>query len=240
MKIDLSSRKALVTGASRGIGKEIVGLLLKEGVTVIATSLSQKNLSLLYDEFEDYSDQLTLISADLNNNEDINFLCDGVERRLEGNLDIIVNNAGILNFELLSDSSDEMIEKSFAINVFAPIKICRRFTQGMVENKWGRIINMCSSSSYTGGGSPRHCVYSATKHALLGFSRALDEELRNNNVRVGTVSPAGVSTDMVKARIDIEKRTLMSPLDVAEAVLYLLSSDGPGIVYELRLWRMHR
>jgi short-subunit dehydrogenase len=75
---------------------------------------------------------------------------------------------------------------------------------------------------------------------LLGFSRALDDELREYNIRVGTVSPAGVRTDMVAERFDIDHTTFMSPDEVAEAVMYLVTADGPGIVYEMRIWRMNR
>ena len=92
----------------------------------------------------------------------------------------------------------------------------------------------------TGGGTAGHTVYSSTKHALLGFSRALDEEVRNFNIRVGTISPAGVATEMVKNRTDLDQNSMMSTTEVADAVLYLLKSQGKGIVYEMRMWRMLR
>ena len=110
----------------------------------------------------------------------------------------------------------------------------------MVKNKWGRIINICSSSSYNGGGGPKHCVYSSTKHALLGFSRALDEEYRLKNIRIGTVSPAGVKSKMTSSRKDILQSSLMESKEVTEAIMYLLLSSGKGIVYEMRIWRMLR
>ena len=77
-----------------------------------------------------------------------------------------------------------MLQSSYEVNVFAPFKISRQFVPAMIKKKWGRIINICSSSSYFGGGTPRHCLYTGTKHALLGFSKALDDELREYNIHL--------------------------------------------------------
>lgn len=239
MKIDIKGKKALVTGASRGIGKAITESLLEAGAIVIGTAKDPGRLNALVNDFITYKDRFSVISADLSQRENVQRLCETVQQRT-GDLDIIVNNAGVFHFELLSDSTDELLTYSFSVNVFAPFRICRYTVPSMIQKKWGRIINICSSSAYFGGSTPRHCIYSATKHALLGFSRALDEELRKHNIRVGTVSPAGVATDIIAERKDLDPASLMSPADVAEAVMYLVTSDGPGIVYEIRLWRMHR
>ena len=75
---------------------------------------------------------------------------------------------------------------------------------------------------------------------MLGLTRALDEELREHNIRVGSVSPAGVYTDMMKNRTDLDHSSFMSTDDVADAVMYLISSEGPGITYEMRMWRHKR
>lgn len=239
MKIDIKGKKALVTGASRGIGRTITESLLEAGAVVTGTARQPAGLNALAKDLVTYKDRFSVISADLGEQEDVQRLCETVQQRT-GGLDIIVNNVGVFYFELLSGSTDEMLTYSFSVNVFAPFRICRYFAPSMIQKRWGRIINICSSSAYSGGGTPRHCIYSATKHALLGFSRALDEELREYNIRVGTVSPAGVATDMIAEREDLDPASLMSPIDVAEAVMYLVTSDGSGIVYEVRIWRMHR
>ena len=114
----------------------------------------------------------------------------------------------------------------------------------MKQNRNGSVINICSSSAYHGGGKEGHTVYSATKHALLGFSRALDDEVRKSNVRVSSISPAGVNTQMMKKRLknsrDINRNSLMTTQEVSDALLFLLKSNGRGIVYEMRLSRMLR
>lgn len=238
--VDLKNRIALVTGASRGIGKAITLCLLDAGALVIGTALNEKGLNVLYKSLPPHLiNNFYPIPADLRLDKDIQNLFTIIEKN-PGNPEIIINNAGVMVFELLHNITDDMLKSSYEVNVFAPFKIIRNFVPEMIKKKWGRIINICSSSAYFGGGTSKHCLYSATKHALLGFSRALDDELREYNIRVGTVSPAGVRTDMVSERFDIDHTTFMSPDEVAEAVMYLVTADGPGIVYEMRIWRMNR
>lgn len=239
MKISIAGKKALVTGASRGIGRAVTMSLLAEGAEVIATAQHPTTLHELKESLGADGKRLMIIPADLAQHGAVGQLCATLQERY-GAVDIIVNNAGILELHPLPESSDDFLYRSFEVNFFAPFKICRFFAPQMVEQQWGRIINICSSSAYFGGGAPKHCIYSATKHALLGFSRALDEEVRHRNVRVGTVSPAGVQTDMVADRRDLDPHSLMRVEDVAEAVMYLATADGPGIVYEMRMWRMLR
>tara|TARA_B110000003_G_C16650170_1_gene533817 strand:- start:793 stop:1500 length:708 start_codon:yes stop_codon:yes gene_type:complete len=229
----------LITGASKGIGWSIVKRLLESGAIVCATSSNSQNLSNLKNDFDQYKENLHTFIADLTSTSDVNNLCESVSKKI-GDIDILINNAGVLHLESLENSSDELLRKSFEVNFFAPFALTRFFSKSMVEKKQGCIINICSSSSYTGGGAPEHCIYASTKHALLGFSRALDEELRSSNIRVGTISPAGVSTDMMGDRADLDHTSFMTADEVAAGVMFLLNSDGQGIVYEMRMWRKNR
>ena len=236
----LNNKIALVTGASRGIGKAIVLSLINANVQVIGTSLNKKKLDLFNNSLSiDQKKLFYPIAADLTKDNDINSLCKHIVTKFKS-IDIIINNAGVLTFEFLQNINDEMLKESYEINVFAPFKLTRQFVPYMIKKQWGRIVNICSSSAYFGGGTPKHCLYVGTKHALLGFSRALDDELRQHNIRVGTVSPAGVNTEMISTRSDLEDASLMDPEEVAEAVMYLLAANGKGIVYEIRLWRFKR
>ena len=239
MKNLLKDKKCLVTGASRGIGKSIVKNLLDSGAIVAATASNQESLNNLKEDLSHYGSNLVIFKADLSISKELDSLCESVNREL-GDIDILVNNAGILYLQSLQDSTDKILRKSFEVNYFSAFALCRFFTPAMIKNKSGSIINICSSSSYTGGGAPEHAVYASTKHALLGLTRALDEELRQHSIRVGSVSPAGVATDMMKDRADLDHTSFMSSEDVADAVMYLLQSTGPGIVYEMRMWRSNR
>ena len=235
----MKNKVCLVTGASRGIGKSIVERLLKSGATVCATSRKIEDLQALKVDFIQHQKNLHIIAADLSDGKEVNELCDNVTKTV-GDIDVLVNNAGILILEPLSESSEELLRLSFEVNMFAPFALTRYFSRSMIKKNDGSIINVCSSSSYTGGGAPKHCIYASTKHALLGFSRALDEELRSHNIRIGTVSPAGVSTDMMANRGELDHSTFMTSDEVANAVIYMLESDGQGIVYEMRMWRKNR
>ena len=235
----MSGKKCLVTGASRGIGKSIVKRLLEAGSIVVATASTDEGLKALKLEFSCFGDNLMIIKSDLSLQPEVELLCESVTD-VVGEIDVLINNAGILCLESLQNSSDELLRKSFEVNFFSAFTLSRYFARAMVSNKNGSIINVCSSSAYTGGGGPEHSIYASTKHALLGFSRALDEELRTHNIRVGTVSPAGVATEMMIDRADLDHSTFMSSDEVADAIMYMLESDGQGIVYEMRMWRKNR
>ena len=239
MKGKLFGKKCLVTGASRGIGKSIVKRLLESDAVVVASASNNEGLIALQAEFSSFSQNLITIRADLSLTSDVDMLCKSVTT-VVGNVDILINNAGILHLEDLHNCSEDLLRKSFEVNFFSAFALSRYFSESMIKNSYGIIINMCSSSAYTGGGGPQHSIYASTKHALLGLTRALDEELRHHNIRVGSVSPAGVSTDMMSGRGDLDHSSFMSADDVASSVMVLVDSDGPGIIYEMRMWRMNR
>ncbi len=222
----MNKTSALVTGATGDIGRVIVKELEKAGITVIPTSrTSGASNSGIY--------------ANLKFIDLVERVCD-ITRERVGCPDIIINCAGIFTYKPLEDITDEMIREDFAVNVFAPMRICRYFLPDMIKRKWGHIINICSITAYSGGGASGHCLYASTKHALLGFSRALDEEVRKHNIRVSSVSPAGVVSRMMEKRGEINRDSLVNPSDIAEAVMYLIASKGKGVVNEMRVERLYR
>jgi 3-oxoacyl-[acyl-carrier protein] reductase len=239
VKKSMNGKKCLVTGASRGIGKSIVRRLLEDDAIVVATASTDEGLNNLAVQFSKFGDRLVVLKADLSIPTEVESLCQAVSVAV-GAIDVLINNAGVLYLESLENCNEELLRKSFEVNFFSALALSKYFSPAMVKNGYGSIINMCSSSAYTGGGSPGHCIYAATKHALLGFSRALDEELRSHNIRVGTISPAGVSTDMMGGRVDLDHSTFMTADDVADSVMFMLYGDGPGIIYEMRMWRKDR
>ena len=216
----MKSKTALVTGASGGIGKAICEALEAEGIKVAKTSTSVEDG----------------IICDLR--YDVMHLCHAVLKEI-GIPDIIVNCAGILPRGKLDEMTDELIQDAMHINLIAPIRIIRFFLPQMMERKSGYIINIGSSSAYEGAAAKR-TIYSATKHAILGFTRALADEVWEYGIRVSIISPASVNTAMHIDTPAYDRDSLILPKELAEAVIYLLKSDGPGIVNELRINRFKR
>lgn len=213
-------KTALVTGASGGIGKAICEELELEDIKVCKTSTSVEDG----------------ILADLR--YDVVHMCHAVLREI-GVPDIIINSAGILPRDSVDKTTDETIQDAFHVNLIAPIRIIRFFLPAMMERKSGCIINIGSSSAYEGAAKNR-TIYSATKHGILGFTRALADEVWSYGIRVHIVSPASVNTTMHVDTPGYDRDTLITPKELAEAVMYLIKSDGPGIVNELRINRFKR
>ena len=132
----MKNKVCLVTGASRGIGKSIVGRLLKSGATVCATSREIEDLQALKVEFLKHQKNLHIFAADLSNRIEVDDLCDNVTKTV-GNIDVLINNAGILILEPLSECSEELLRVSFEVNVFAPFALTRHFSKAMIEKKNG-------------------------------------------------------------------------------------------------------
>ena len=238
-KNNLENKIALITGINGGIGQEIARQLLEKKIKVIGLTSHKKNKKNIFHNLLNDKNLIDVFACNLVESESVEKTCNLIFDKF-GVPDFIINNAALLELKNLENFQLDDINSAFKVNVLSPIQICKFFIEGFKVRKSGSVINICSSSAYFGGGTEGHTVYASTKHALLGFSRALDEEVRGFNVRVGTVSPAGVSTNMVKDRVDLDQDSMMSPSEVADAVLYLLKSQGKGIVYEMRLWRMHR
>ena len=165
MRKSLKNKKCLVTGASKGIGKSIVKKLLESDAIVIASSSNANNLEKIKKDFMEYEHNLFTYQADLSIPNEVQDLCKSIQKDM-GGIEVLVNNAGILHLESLESSVDEILRRSFEVNYFSAFAICRFFAPQMVDNKEGVIINICSSSSYTGGDAPNHSIYASTKHRL--------------------------------------------------------------------------
>jgi uncharacterized protein len=238
-KNNLANKTAFVSGINGGIGQEIARQLLVQNVKVIGLTSNDKNKKKIFKALSEHKNLVGVFSCNLANIDSVDEVCKMIFDK-HGVPDFIINNAAVLDLKNLENFKLDEISAAFSVNVLSPIQICKFFIEDFKARKSGSFINICSSSAYFGGGTEGHTVYASTKHALLGFSRALDEEVRSFNIRVGTISPAGVATNMVKDREDLDQNSMMSTLEVADAVIYLLRSQGKGIVYEMRMWRMHR
>ena len=232
----LTNKVALVTGASRGIGKQIALTLAARGANVV---LSATNAALL----DEVAHEITAaaaptpltIPADLTDEKSIIALVAAADRSL-GRLDILVNNAGITHAAQLEDTATEDYDRIMAVNARAPFILCRQALPMLKKAPRGFIINIASVVGVKG--YPNQSAYTASKHALRGMSMALAEELAETDITVHLLCPGGVDTDMVSSvRPDIPKQKLINPKEIAEIVDYLTTHKGNAIIEEIHIRR---
>ena len=238
----LRGKNCLITGATGGLGKEIAKEFAKNGCNLFLTGRNNEKLNSLKNELENSQNEIKIDfeGADLSDDNEIQKLIEKTKNTFV-DINILVNCAGVFPVKLLSDSTIEDFEKCFSVNVKAAFVLCKEFSQGMMSKKWGRIINIASSSAYAG--FKNTSIYCSSKHALLGLSRSLHSELKEYNVRTFCVSPGPIKTsmgqDIVKNENPDEKfDSFMNPNEIAEFITYLISFDNEMVSEEIRLSRI--
>ena len=237
MKQILQGKNCLITGSTGGLGKEIAREFAKNGCNLFLTGRNNKKLNSLKDELEKNQIKIDFQQADLSDTDEIQKLFEKVKSTFSS-IDILVNCAGVFPVKLLSDSTIDDFEKCFSVNVKAAFLLCKEFSQGMISKKWGRIVNIASSSAYAG--FKNTSVYCSSKHALLGLSRSLHSELREYNVRTFCVSPGSIKTSMGKSVIGQSYETFLNPTEIAELIVHLISFDNEMVSHEIQLNRMNQ
>jgi 3-oxoacyl-[acyl-carrier protein] reductase len=234
----LENRNCFITGATGGLGRCIAMKMAEKKCNLFLTSTNIIKLENLKKEIEyqyGCGNKIYYGLGDLNKNNDVNKII-AMARESIGAIDILVNCAGLFVVKPIFDSNIDDYDKTMNLNIRAPFMFCREFSQDMIKNRWGRIINIGSSSAYVG--SRDTSLYCASKHALLGFSRALHDELKKNGIRTFCVSPSGLKTEMGKLIRNQNYDTFLNPDEVAEYVAFICSFDGEMISDEVRLNRM--
>jgi NADP-dependent 3-hydroxy acid dehydrogenase YdfG len=229
MKLDQSV--ALVTGGGRGIGKAIACTLAKNGVTVVLTARTVSELELVRKEIESSGGKALSIQADLTNDSHIDNLFNEVSSRLN-RLDILVNNAGIGILSPVKDLSVNDFDAMWRLNVRA-LFLCSQKAIGIMEpQKGGVIVNVSSlagKNAFVGGAG-----YSATKWALMGFSKTLMLEVREHNIRVITICPGSVDTSFSPQEKDPKRsEKILHPQDVADTLLAAITLPERAMVSEI-------
>ncbi|WP_408608838.1 3-oxoacyl-ACP reductase FabG [Aliidiomarina halalkaliphila] len=228
---NLDGQVALVTGATRGIGKAIAEAFVAAGATVIGTATSEKGAATIS---EYLGAQGTGKVLDVTAEGAIEALIADVQSSY-GKIDILVNNAGITRDNLLMRMKEDEWEQVLNTNLTAVFKICKAAMRGMMKNRHGRIINIGSVVGTTG--NPGQANYCAAKAGLIGFSKALAKEIASRGVTVNAVAPGFIDTDMTKALTDDQRERIFDtipaarlgkPEEIAAAVLFLAS---PGAAY---------
>lgn len=226
----LGGKTALVTGGGGGIGREIAAQLKAAGANV---AICGRNVEKLEAAAHAIGGALTLPGDLL----DDTYVQSCVDRTVEtfGGLDILINNAGVALSKPFAETAIEDFDRVMATNVRAPFILIRRALPHLRKAR-GRVINIASVVAHKG--YPLQSAYAASKHALLGLSKSLANELYEDGVRVHVISPGGVYTDMAKvARPDLSPDGLISAAEVADAVMFLLSLDKNAVIDEICLHR---
>jgi 3-oxoacyl-[acyl-carrier protein] reductase len=228
--IDLTGRVAIVTGASRGIGRAAAESLLKAGCSVILNARPSNEASASFAELEAaYPDRVATVLGSVTDSATASALAQSAMSRHK-RLDILVNNAGILRDKLIGMISDAEIEELFGVNVIGLIKITQLAARVMARRKSGSIVNV--SSIVGRRGNSGQTVYSATKAAVIGATLSAAKELAPMNIRVNAVAPGLIDTSMIKSIPEDKRKSLEahiamgrvgSPEDVANTILFLAS-----------------
>ena len=229
---DLKGKKALITGASGGIGKEITRTLDSFGAEICISGRNSEELNSLNNTV---NQECKIITCDLTKDNDITNLVKRAEEEL-GQIDILVNNAGITKDNIFLRMSDEEWDQVLKVNLYSTFKILKLATKGMVKRKYGRIINITSVVGVTGG--PGQVNYSSSKAGLIGMTKSLSQELASRNITVNCIAPGFIDTPMTsdldenrKAKVlsSIPANRFGSPEDLSTSILFLASEESSYI-----------
>lgn len=221
-----------MTGASRGIGAAIARALSAAGCTITLVARSSEDLDRVAGECEGPTECL---STDLETEGAVRTVADFVTARHD-RLDVLVNNAGIAALRGFAETDRDTFRRHMTLNAETPYFLTQAFLPLLRQAKEARVVNIASVVSHKG--YPNQSAYSASKHALLGWTKAAARELQEERIRFHVVSPGGVGTSMVRdVRPDLDPAALIEPADVAQAVLYLVSMPWGASVDEIRMRR---
>ena len=226
----MTQRIALVTGASRGIGQAIAKRLANEGYLVIGTATSEKGAAAVNDYLQELGGAGRVLNVQ--DAEQINQLFDSIEKEF-GNVQVLVNNAGITQDGLLMRMDDNAWERVLDVNLTSVFRTSKRAIKGMMKARQGRIINITSVVAAMGNAGQTN--YTASKAGIEGFTRSLAREIGSRQITVNCVAPGFIDTDMTK---DLDEALIQSmlnavplvrlgkPEDIAAAVNFLASEEA--------------
>jgi 3-oxoacyl-[acyl-carrier protein] reductase len=233
--LDLSGKVALVTGASRGIGRAIAEQLVALGATVVGTATSDNGAEAISDYLGTSGKGMCL---NVTNDEHISQTMAAITEQF-GSVDILINNAGITRDNLLLRMKDDEWNDIMHTNLTSVFKLSKAVMRGMMKKKKGRIVSIGSVVGSTGNGGQAN--YAAAKAAVIGFSKSMAREIASRGITVNVVAPGFIDTDMTRSLTDDQKTAIFKdipanrlgdPKEVAAAVAFLCSEPAAYITGE--------
>lgn len=232
----LRNKIAVITGAGKGIGKATAELFLKEGAKVVLTSRNMADLEMIEQAYDDRKGNITLIAGDVSKEETVKKIVD-VTIDKYGKIDMLVNNAGFGVFDDLVDSRLDDFDAMFGTNVRALYMLTKGFLPSMIKERSGTIINIASVAGKQGFASGS--IYCASKHAVMGLSRALMLEVRKYNIRVIAICPGSVATEFFRDEsqmvLSSNRESVLQAGDIAESILLAASLPENATISELEI-----
>jgi len=229
---DLKDKNIIVTGATGGIGNSIIKKLYQNGANILATGTRREKLDELKDKFEN----IKTLKFDISQNDKIEEFLENAIKELGGNLDCLVNNAGITQDNLAIRMSIEEWKKVININLTSIFLMSKTAIKKMLKNKSGKIVNITSVVGHTGNLGQAN--YSASKAGIIAMAKSLALEYAKKNININCISPGYIKTAMTNKLDDKFKEMIISkipsarlgePEDIANAVLFLCSNQSDYI-----------
>ena len=228
----LDGKRALVTGASGGIGGAIARALHEAGAAVALSGTREDALQQLADTL---GERAAVVAANLGDPEAVAGLVGRAEETL-GGLDIVVNNAGLTRDNIAARLKDEDWDAVLEVNLTAAFRISRAALRGLMRQRWGRIINITSIVGVTG--NPGQTNYAASKAGIIGFSKSLAAEVASRNITINCIAPGFIETPMTDALGEAQREKLLQAIpagrlgqsaDIAAGAVYLASEEAAYI-----------
>lgn len=222
---------AIVTGASRGIGKAIAIKLAKEKYDVLIFGRDEKKLKLLSKRLQKIGSKTEYFTGDVADQEFVN---NSVKQIIKSHkkIDVLINNAGVAIFELFTNSTLEQFKTQIDTNLLGVYNFCKASIDQMIKRQNGTIVNIVSQAGKFG--FQHGTTYSATKHAVMGFSKSLMLEVRKHNIRVIALCPGSVDTEMIiDSPIHKNVKQVLKPQDVADILFASITLPNRALVSEI-------
>jgi 3-oxoacyl-[acyl-carrier protein] reductase len=226
---DLTGKKALVTGATGGIGGAIARALHAQGASVTLSGTRRQALDALASSL---GDRVQFVEANLSDRDSVEELVPAAEAAM-GGLDILVNNAGVTRDNLFLRMKDEEWDTVIAVNLTASFRLSRAVVRGMMRRRFGRIINIGSVVGATG--NPGQGNYAASKAGLVGMSKALAAEVASRGITVNCIAPGFIESPMTEALNEKQRESILATIpmsrlgtgdEIAAAAVYLASAEA--------------
>ena len=235
MDVKLKDKVAVVTGAGRGIGRAVALMLGGAGAHVVAAARTESEVESVAAEIASRGGSARAAVVDISNEDDIKRLFECVQKE-HHRLDVLINNAGIGSYGKLADFETTELDRLYAVNLRGTFLCCREAMRLMIPQASGYIINVSSVVGFKG--YPEQSGYTAMKHGIMGLTKSLAAEAQEHGIRISSILPGGVDTDLVRqARPDLARDALMQPEDIAQAVEYLLALSPRAAVDQIYIRR---